>query len=665
MYRREAKEFIVSNPARFLSLDNQSKEHPYRTPGYVCPICGSGTGKHGTGITSKDGIHFTCWSNNCFRNADIIDIIGLKYGLNDYNLKLERACIEYGIVYSSLKSDEEKQVKNERKIIMNKEEVNSIDYNKFFAECAKHRDECDYLDKRGISKKTQEKFGVGYCPNWQSPAALKKGYKPAPTPRIIIPTSTSSYIARDTRTADMLNEQEQKYIKMKEGKSWLFNTNAFKEYNDNVFVVEGEIDAMSIVECGYGAVALGSTSNYRKLVEYVKSNNLQQTIIIALDNDKRGQYTSSNLFDELKNLGVDCFVTNICGEHKDPNEHLIADRDAFQEALKVAIDTSNSAKELKRQDYLKKSNTSYLWQFMGNVGKNADTPCIPTGINELDALLDGGLYEGLYFIGAISSLGKTTFTLQIADNIAKAGNDVLIFSLEMARNELIAKSLSRLTAQLAMEKGQSINNAKSARGITTSKLWQKYSEEEKALIYDAVKVYQEYAGHVFIFEGIGDISVRDIREAVEHHISMTGNVPVVVIDYLQILAPYNERATDKQNTDKAVLELKRISRDYKLAVIGISSFNRDNYNTKVSMQSFKESGAIEYSSDVLIGLQLQGAGESNFDVDAEKSRNPRHIEARILKNRNGKTGTRCSFDYYPQFNYFKDALKPPVMRESI
>lgn len=662
MYRREAKEFIVSNPARFLSLDNQSKAHPYRAPSYVCPVCGSGTGKHGTGITSKDGIHFTCWSNSCFRHADVIDIIGLKYGLNDYNSKLERACIEYGLDYNSLKSDEEKQVKNERKIIMNKEEVNSIDYMKFFEECAKHRDECDYLDKRGISKETQEKFGVGYCPAWQSPAALRKGYNPAPTPRVIIPTSTSSYIARDIRPSDKLNEQERKYIKMKEGKSGLFNTNAFKEYKENVFIVEGEIDAMSVAECGYGAVALGSTSNYRKLIEFIKDNKPSQNLIIALDNDKSGEETSNKLLDELKSLGVDCVAHNISGEYKDANEHMIADREAFREALKVAIDISNSAKELKQQDYLKKSNANYLSQFMGKVGKNADTPCIPTGIHELDSLLDGGLYEGLYFIGAISSLGKTTFTLQMADNIARAGNDVLIFSLEMARNELIAKSLSRLTAQLAMEKGPSINNAKSARGITTSKLWQKYTEEEKKLIYDAVKVYQEYAEHVFIFEGIGDISVKDIREAVEHHISITGNVPVVVIDYLQILAPYNERATDKQNTDKAVLELKRISRDYKLSVIGISSFNRDNYNTKVSMQSFKESGAIEYSSDVLIGLQLQGAGESNFDVDAEKSRNPRHIEARILKNRNGKTGTRCSFDYYPQFNYFIEASKPPLMR---
>jgi len=45
---------------------------------YICPICGSGSGEHGSGITTKDGVHFTCWAGDCFRNADIIDVIGVK-----------------------------------------------------------------------------------------------------------------------------------------------------------------------------------------------------------------------------------------------------------------------------------------------------------------------------------------------------------------------------------------------------------------------------------------------------------------------------------------------------------------------------------------------------------------------------------------------------------
>ena len=102
------------------------------------------------------------------------------------------------------------------------------------------------------------------------------------------------------------------------------------------------------------------------------------------------------------------------------------------------------------------------------------------------------------------------------------------------------------------------------------------------------------------------------------------------------------------------MELKRISRDYKKPVIAISSLNRQSYSKKISMEAFKESGAIEYSSDVLIGLQLKGVGTPNFDVDTAKSKNPREIELVILKNRNGQTGKKVTYNFYPMFNYYRE-----------
>jgi replicative DNA helicase len=125
---------------------------------------------------------------------------------------------------------------------------------------------------------------------------------------------------------------------------------------------------------------------------------------------------------------------------------------------------------------------------------------------------------------------------------------------------------------------------------------------------------------------------------------------------LQILAPAEPRATDKQNMDKAVMELKRISRDYKLPVIAISSFNRASYDRGVKMEAFKESGAIEYSSDVLMGMQFKGVAENNdFDIDEAKRKDPRDIEVKILKNRNGATGDTIPFQFYQRFSYFKVA----------
>ncbi len=102
--------------------------------------------------------------------------------------------------------------------------------------------------------------------------------------------------------------------------------------------------------------------------------------------------------------------------------------------------------------------------------------------------------------------------------------------------------------------------------------------------------------------------------------------------------------------------MKRISRDYKTPVICISSFNRQNYRERVSMEALKESGAIEYSSDVVIGLQLKGAGDKDFNVDEAKQKDPREIEAVILKNRSGKTGATVQFEYEPRFNLFRDVM---------
>lgn len=128
----------------------------------------------------------------------------------------------------------------------------------------------------------------------------------------------------------------------------------------------------------------------------------------------------------------------------------------------------------------------------------------------------------------------------------------------------------------------------------------------------------------------------------------------MIVDYLQIVAPYSDRATDKQVVDNCVLELKRMSRDCKIPVIAISSFNRAGYKLEATFEQLKESGAIEYGSDIVIGLQLKGAGEKNFDPTAEKKKNPRQVELVILKNRQGRVGDKVLFEYYPMFNYFDE-----------
>jgi replicative DNA helicase len=138
---------------------------------------------------------------------------------------------------------------------------------------------------------------------------------------------------------------------------------------------------------------------------------------------------------------------------------------------------------------------------------------------------------------------------------------------------------------------------------------------------------------------------------------------VVFIDYLQILQPTEDKRSTKEAVDSAVTELKRISREMDLTVIVISSVNRANYLTPIDCESLKESGGIEFTADVVWGLQLQCLNDPLFEkansikdqrakVKEAKAATPRRIELVCLKNRYGVSSYSCYFDYYPAADLF-------------
>ena len=349
MYRKEAKEYIIEHPEIYLKLDNVSEYGNGGNPSYICPICGSGTGKNGTGITTMDGKHFFCWANHCIWNNDVLDIIGKVYGISRYNDKLQKACEIYDIDYNALECDPGYSKTNKKansaphdeplhfeknmREVKNKENTNRIDFLNFYKSCIEHRRETDYLVNRGISYETQDRFWIGYFPFWRSHTAIARGKNPPMSPRVIIPTSRYSYVARDTRPYATA------YTKIKEGQSEIFNYKALKHLTSPVFITEGEIDALSILELGYTAVGLGSTSNIDLLVNHLKANRPIKPVLIALDKDKLGWDAAEKLQARLKKLEIEyyCLISEINGEYKDPNERLIADRDGLRKALDEAV----------------------------------------------------------------------------------------------------------------------------------------------------------------------------------------------------------------------------------------------------------------------------------------------------------------------------------------
>lgn len=443
--RETALQYIHEHPEAYLQKA--------RVDGYICPICGSGSGPSGTGITTKDGKHFTCWGKGrCYTSVDIPDIIAIKEGLQPGGAEaLQRAYEIYGIPVDAGGTGPRSTVEQD---FGPPAQPPAQDFGAYFSACHDRIGQTDYPQQRGLSQATLDPYGVGYDPAWRSPTALKNGHNPPASPRLIIPTGPNSYIARDTRTE--LTAEQTKYRKMKEGPALAFNLQALERAAGPIFIVEGEIDALSVIQAGGEAVGLGGTSGVNQLLHALEKGKPQQPLILALDKDEPGQKAEKDLLAGLDKLGIPYTQADIAGAHKDPNAALMADRisfslavlDAQQGATAVqaaAQETAAAAQEAERQAYMNTSAAGYMAAFKGQIAASIDTKPMRTGFTYLDGFMDGGLYEGLYCIGGGTSTGKTTLAMQIADNIAANGTDVLIFSLEMARYELMARSISRLT----------------------------------------------------------------------------------------------------------------------------------------------------------------------------------------------------------------------------
>ena len=269
-----------------------------------------------------------------------------------------------------------------------------------------------------------------------------------------------------------------------------------------------------------------------------------------------------------------------------------------------------------------------------------------TGFSNIDSHTK--LYPGLYVLGAISSLGKTTFACQLSDQLAKKGEHVLYFTLEQSRYELVTKGLARLMAEIDM-----------SRALSAIEIRNGEKTEE---LQRAKELYMRYGGNEIIYECGYETTIETIIEKVQNY-EERGVRPVVVIDYLQIIRPMDSRMSTKDAVDLHVRALKKLQMENNLVVIVISSLNRQNYLTPVDFESFKESGGIEYTADVIWGLQLSVMNSEIFDkekglkakreaVKAAKKAHPREVELVCLKNRYGESSYTCKFLYYARYDYF-------------
>lgn len=508
----------------------------------------------------------------------------------------------------------------------------------------------EYLESRGISKEIGDKYHL-FISNevYEDKSTGTEG-----TSRIVIPiyygNEPISYVARAlTDVQGRAKALNSAGTQMPLNIEYLRNE-IQKGHDKCIYVCEGWADALSFEDAGKKAIALHSTQQINKLKDFIEANKFtasKYVYMLCCDNDEAGQKANSELAEYFTDNNISYHKMQIPEEYNDINEWYIAtgDKELFTKAI---------------NPFAKETTLEYIdSSFLNDIKRMKSFKGRSTGFKNLDREING-VIPGLYVIGAISSLGKTTFITQVADQMASKGEHIIFFSLEQSRFELVAKSISRQTCIL---------NPKEAK--TSLEIMQ--NTEVSDLTLKAVEKYQEIAYNSIIVEGNFNITVNSIRDYIDFYISTTGIKPVVVLDYLQILRPINDRLTDKQQVDYNVTELKRISRDYDIPVFVICSFNRDNYTTTVDFTSFKESGAIEYSADVVIGLQLQvmeeiqemknpKISEIREKINNAKNEEPRRVQLIGLKNRNGRSYFKCNYKYYPAYNFFEEADIIPTYR---
>ena len=298
---------------------------------YTCPKCGSGSGQHKTGAVKYYPGTQRWYCHRCRTLGDIFTIYELEHGAN-FNTALRALAEQLGT------SVEPHSTKPARKCPPAPSPVQSgsapKDLSDYFAACrARLYDPAviAYLTERGISPETAVAYGLGFDPK-AAPAGSHRC-----CPRIIIPTNCFHYVARSIDPDAQLGCRT---MNNRGASPALFNRQALYAPGDEpVFVTEGGFDALSIIEAGGNAIALNSASNGRLLLTALQERPTNHPLLLCLDNDRSGREACDNLAKQLHAGGVVFrdVCADVCGEARDPNAALQADRANFIESVRRLI----------------------------------------------------------------------------------------------------------------------------------------------------------------------------------------------------------------------------------------------------------------------------------------------------------------------------------------
>lgn len=302
--------------------------------------------------------------------------------------------------------------------------------------------------------------------------------------------------------------------------------------------------------------------------------------------------------------------------------------DLVDDAEKIIFEVAQD--KTKQSVYPISDLTAHTFKLIENLSKNdSHVTGVSTGFNRLDELTSGLQPSDLIVIAGRPSMGKTAFCLNVAQNAAEAGNPVVIFSLEMSKEQL----MQRLLAARAKVDLYRLRSGK-------------LKDEDWNKLTTAIGILHE--SPIFIDDTPAQ-SVLEIK-AKARRLARQDGIKLVIVDYLQLMRGRHDANNREQEISDISRSLKAMAKELNVPVIALSQLSRmpeRREEKRPQLADLRESGAIEQDADVVAFVYREvvytlckcpDETKGTMACSCERSKIAKNAEVIIEKQRNGPTG---------------------------
>ena len=264
-----------------------------------------------------------------------------------------------------------------------------------------------------------------------------------------------------------------------------------------------------------------------------------------------------------------------------------------------------------------------------------DVTGVATGFTDLDQKTSGLQAGDLIIVAGRPSMGKTAFSLNIAENIALEGGIVGVFSMEMGGTQLAMRMLGSI-GRLDLHK------------LRTGKL----NDAEFSKFATALERLQGVKLHV---DETPALTALELRARARRLHRLYGKLDLIVIDYLQLMSGSSNAANENRATEISEISrsLKALAKELQCPVVALSQLNRSlesRTDKRPMMSDLRESGAIEQDADVILFIYRD-------EVYNPDSQDKGTAEIIIGKQRNGPIG-RVQLAFLGEYTKFENLARP-------